>query len=163
MIYVSIIAGLIVLSLGILAFKRGWWTVIHRRIVGWTVVLYGAYLATLTGSYTSLALPGIGSIAIGAGTGAAVGFLTWLAIGTVGVATGGVGVAIGAGAMALIGALFGGAGGAAGGLGIQTVTYPLVSPIFWVPVVILGIYFLRGKKIKMQKMLPPPSAITPNE
>lgn len=158
MIYVSVIAGLIVLSLGIVAFQRGWWSVFHRRMVGLTVVLYGIYLATLTGSFTSLVLPGIGSIAIGAGTGAVVGFVTWLAIGTVGVATGGVGIAIGAGVMTLIGALFGGAGGAAGNFGIKTVTYPLVSPIFWVPIIILGIYFLRGKKIKMQKMLPPPSA-----
>ena len=81
---------------------------IHRRIVGWPVVFYGVYLATLTGSYTSLVLPGAGSIAIGAGTGATVGFMTWLAVVTVGVVTGGTGVEIGAGAMAL---LFGGAGG----------------------------------------------------
>ena len=152
----SIIAGLIIVSLSVVAFKRGWWTVIHRRIVAWTVIFYGLYLATLTGSYTSLALPGIGSIAIGAGTGAAVGFMTWLAIGTVGVATGGVGIAIGAGAMSAIGAIFGGAGGAAGGFGVTTVTYPLVSPFFWGPVIILGVYILRGKRIKMQQMLPPP-------
>lgn len=163
MIYISTIVVVIVISLGILAYKRGWWSVIHRRIVGWTVVLYGIYLASLTGSYTSLVLPGVGSIAIGSGAGAAVGFLTWLVIGTVGVATGGVGVAIGAGAMTIIGTLFGAAGGAAGGFGIQTVTYPLISPLFWVPVTILGIYFLRGKRIKMQQMLPPPSTTPPND
>jgi len=146
----------VALFLGVIAYKRGSWSIFHRRIVGWSVVLYGFYLATLTGSYTSLVLPGIGSIAIGAGAGAAVGFITWLVIGTVGVATGGVGVAIGAGAMALIGASFGGAGGVAGGFGIKTVSYPLISPIFWVPAIILGIYFLRGKKIKMQKMLSAP-------
>lgn len=93
-------------------------------------------------------LPGIGSIVLGGGAGAAVGFATWLFLGTVGVATGGVGVAIGAGAMALIGAGIGCIGGAVGGFGIQTVTYPLVSPVFWVPIIVLGFYFMRGKRIK---------------
>lgn len=151
------------MTLGILAYKRGRWSVFHRRIVGWSVVFYGVYLATLTGSYTSLVLPGIGPIVIGAGTGAGIGFITWLVIGTVGMVTGGVGVAIGAGAMAFIGALFGGAGGAAGNFGIKTVTYALISPIFWIPVIILGIYFLQGNRIKMQRMLPSPKTISPCE
>ena len=156
MLYVSIIAAVIVLSILVAVFRRGWWSHLHRKIVGWTVILYGIYLATLTGSYTSLVLPEAGSIAIGAGTGAVTGYVTWLIIGTVGVATGGVGVAVGAGAMAAIGAFFGGAGGAAGGFGLETVTYPLISPIFWVPVILLGIYFLIGAKIKMQQRLPSP-------
>jgi len=128
-----------------------------RRIVGGLVIFYGVYLSLLTGSSTALVVPGIGSIAIGAGTGAAVGFFTWLAIGTVGLATGGVGVAIGAGAMSMIGAIFGGAGGAAGGFGLKAVTYPLISPVFWIPLIVLGIYFLRGKKIKKLNGLPAPN------
>jgi hypothetical protein len=157
MVYVSVAIGLLVFIFSIVAFRRGWWSVLHRRIVGWAVISYGVYLATLTGSYLSLALPGVGAIAIGAGAGAAVGFASWLVIGTVGVATGGVGVAIGVGAMSVIGAIFGGAGGAAGGFGISTVTYPLVSPFLWVPVIIIGIYFLIGKRIKSQGMLPGPT------
>lgn len=130
MVYVSVIVAIIVLSFGVISYKGGGWSVLHRRIIGWLVVFYGIYLATLTGSYTSLALPGIGSIAIGASTGAAIGFGTWLAIGTVGIATGGIGIAVGAGSMALIGAAFGGAGGLAGGFGIKTVSYPLVTPFY---------------------------------
>ena len=107
-IFSSLTDGISTYTIWFVQFKRGWWSVIHRRIVGWPVVFYGVYLATLTGSYTSLVLPGAGSIAIGAGTGATVGFMTWLAVVTVGVVTGGTGVEIGAGAMAL---LFGGAGG----------------------------------------------------
>jgi hypothetical protein len=128
--------------------RHGGWRRVHQRLLGWLTLIYGIFLASLTGSYTSLVLPGIGGIALGTGTGAAVGFGAWLVLGTVGVATGGVGLAIGAASMAAIGALFGGIGGTAGGFGIQTVSYPLVHWIFWVPVLIIGIYFLWGYKLK---------------
>lgn len=98
-----------------------------------------------------MVLPGVGGIAVGAGTGAAVGFGTWLVLGTVGVATGGVGLAIGAVSMAAIGAFFGGIGGTASGFGIQSVSYPLVHWIFWLPVIIIGCYFLWGHRLKRFK------------
>lgn len=158
MIYVGVIVGIVALAFWILARKRGGGSLLHRRIVGSLVVLYGIYLATLTGSYTSVVLPGFGSIVIGAGTGAAIGLGTWVVVGTVGVVTGGVGVAVGAGAMVLIGAVFGSAGGAASGVGIHNVSYPLVSPLFWVPVIVIGIYFFRGTILKKQQLLAAPSA-----
>ena len=78
----------------------------------------------------------------------------WFALGTIGVATGGVGLAIGAAGMAAIGALFGGIGGASGGLGIREVSYWLIHPVIWIPLLVLGAYFIWGhrlKKIRSQK------------
>jgi hypothetical protein len=124
----------------------GGWRVLHQKIIGLLLIAYGAYLATLTGTVTQFVLPGIGAVGGGAATGAGVGFVTWLVLGTVGVATGGVGLAIGATAMTLIGGALGAAGAATGGAGFATVTYPLVSPIFWVPLVLLGIYFNIGAR-----------------
>lgn len=130
-----------------------------RRAVGLLIMFYGAYLATLTGTTLSFVVPGIGSIALGAVTGAAVGFGTWLIIGTVGVVTGGVGVAVGAAAMAIIGAVLGGTGGAAGGFGFHRISYPLVAWYFWVPIILIGALFILGvrKKKKLLRALPPPS------
>lgn len=120
----------------------------HRRIVGLAIVFYGVYLAALTGSMTKFVLPGLGAIGGGAAAGAGVGLLTALVIGTVGVATGGAGIALGALGMALIGGGVGAAGGVVGGAGFRVITYPLVSPWFWGPVVVLGIYLLVGVDIK---------------
>lgn len=147
-ILVALGIGTMLLIAVILLRLRGVWTLAQRKVIGWLILLYGIYLATLTGSYTAIVAPGIGKIAIGAGTGAAVGFSTWLVVGTVGVATGGAGVAIGALAMAGIGALFGGVGGASGGFGIKTLTYPLVHWTFWVPIIIIGLYFAFGHRLK---------------
>jgi hypothetical protein len=93
--------------------------------------------------------------------GAGAGYLTWIAIGTVGVATGGTAIAIGGLGMAAVGGALGATGAASGGFGIRTISYPLVSPIFWVPVVMLGLYILVGshKKRKLLKESPPPLLI----
>lgn len=157
MLYVSIGFAILILIISVRAIMNNGWNLFHQRLIGGLIICYGIYLSLLSGSYTSLVLPGIGSIVLGGGAGAAVGFATWLFLGTVGVATGGVGVAIGVGAMALIGSVVGGIGGAVGGFGLQTVTYPLVSPFFWVPIIILGIYFMRGKRIKKQQILSLPN------
>lgn len=124
-----------------------------RRVIGLLIVLYGGYLATLTGSASSFVVPGFGAIGAGAGVGAGIGLGTWAVLGTVGVVTGGVGVAVGAAAMAGIGALLGGAGGAAGGLGFQTVTYPLIAWYFWLPIVVIGVLFLLGIRKKRKERL----------
>lgn len=154
MLYVLVAVAVAVILFGLWSYFRGGWKVVHQRLIGATVFLYGLYLASLTGSVTSFVLPGIGSVAVGAGTGAAVGALTYLVIGTVGVATGGVGIAVGLGAMTGMGALLGSAGAASGGIGFTTQTYPLVSPIFWVPLLIIGVYFLLGRrKVKQDTLL----------
>lgn len=129
----------------------------HRRIVGSAIVFYGIYLAALTGSMTRFVLPGLGAIGGGAAAGAGVGLLTSLVIGTVGVATGGVGVALGALGMMLIGGGVGAAGGAVGGAGFHAMTYPLVSPWFWGPVIVLGVYLLVGVDIKRKLTSKPDS------
>lgn len=147
-IYISVAFAAAILIFAYWAKRHGGWRQTHQRLLGWLTLIYGLFLASLTGSYTSLVLPGVGGIALGAGTGAAVGFGTWLVLGTVGIAAGGVGLAVGAASMAAIGALFGGIGGTASGFGIQTVSYPLVHWIFWIPVVIIGIYFIWGHKLK---------------
>lgn len=156
MIYFIFGAAISIITFASWAYFRGEWKEIHQRIIGAAVVVYGLYLAALTGSYTSLVLPGIGSIALGATSGAAAGFATWVVLGTVGVATGGMGIAVGALAMTTIGATFGTVGGAASGFGLQRISYPLVSPFFWVPLVILGCYFLWGKKKRKMPELSKP-------
>lgn len=129
-IYISVGIAAAILIFAFWAKRHGGLRRAHQKLLGWLTLVYGIFLASLTGSYTSLMLPGIGGITMGAGTGAAVGFGAWLVLGTVGVATGGVGLAVGAVTMALIGALLGGIGGTAGGFGIQTVSYPLVHWMF---------------------------------
>ena len=152
-IYISIAIAIGIVLLFYWAKRFGGWQRTHQKLLGFMTLMYGVFLASLTGSYTALVLPGIGGIALGLGSGAAVGLGVWVAIGTVGVATGGIGLAIGAASMIAIGALFGGIGGAAGGFGIQTLSYPLVHWGFWVPVMIIGVYFLCGHKLKKQQGL----------
>jgi len=150
-IYISIFMAAAILLFALWAKIHGGWRRAHQRVLGWLILLYGIFLSSLTGSYTAFVLPGIGGIALGAGTGAAVGLGTWLVLGTVGVATGGIGLAIGALGMAAIGAIFGGIGGAAGGFGFQTVSYPLVHWAFWLPLIVIGLYFIWGIRIKRGK------------
>lgn len=146
--YISIFIASGILVFAYWAKRHGGWRRTHQRVLGWLTLLYGIFLASLTGSYTAFVLPGVGGIALGVGAGAAVGLGTWLVLGTVGVATGGVGLAIGAFGMAAIGAIFGGLGGAAGGFGFQTVSYPLVHWVFWLPLILVGLYFIWGHKLK---------------
>ncbi len=145
---IVIAIGILILVFYIWSRFLGGWRILHQKIVGLLIIAYGAYLATLTGTVTQFVIPGIGSIGGGAVAGAGVGFATWLVVGTVGVATGGVGIAIGAAAMTMIGGILGATGAATGGAGFTTVTYPLVSPFFWVPFILLGIYFVIGGRRK---------------
>lgn len=145
---VIIAIGIIILIFFMWSRFLGGWRALHQKTVGLLIIAYGAYLATLTGTITRFVIPGIVSIGGGAAAGAGIGFATWLIIGTVGIATGGVGVAIGAAALTTIGGVLGAAGAAAGGSGFTTVTYPLVSPYFWVPLLLLGIYFVIGGRKK---------------
>jgi hypothetical protein len=149
MIYYIVAAiGMAILGFAVWAKCRAGWKRIHQQVLGILTLVYGIFLALLPGSYTSLVLPGLGGITLGAGAGAAVGLGTWLVLGTIGVATGGVGLAIGAASMTAIGALFGGIGSTAGGFEIHVVSYPLVHWIFWVPLLVIGAYFIWGHKLK---------------
>lgn len=148
MIQVSIVLGVVIFCIALWAKFRTDWQEAHRRFVGALVIFYACLLASLTGSYTALVVPGLGKIALGTAAGAGLGFGVWVVLGTVGVATGGLGVAIGALGMSAIGAIFGGVGGAAGGFGLRQVTYSLVSPVFWLPLLAIGIYFVAGRRIK---------------
>jgi hypothetical protein len=130
--------GVAIFALIVLSLAIG----IGRRFSGLLLTIYGIYLAALTGSSTQFVIPGVGSIGAGAAAGAGVGFLTWALVGTLGVATGGAGFAIGAAGMVLIGTIVGGVGAASGGVGFETITYPLVSPWFWVPIIIVGLSLL---------------------
>lgn len=118
------------------------WRQAHQTTLGALTMLYGMWLALGTGTVLKLAVPGIGSIVLGTAAGTAVGFLTYLAIGVVGVATGGVGIAIGKLGMMFMGAAIAGLGAAAGGFGLVRV--PLISPAFWAPVIVIGVYMLFG-------------------
>ena len=109
------------------------------------------WLALFTGTVFKLVLPGIGAIGLGSVAGAGVGFLTYLAVGVVGVVTGGVGIALGALGMTTIGALLGGVGGAAGGVLVRV---PIISPVFWGPVLLVGSYLLVGARRKRNPEAP---------
>lgn len=148
MTWFPITIGIIIVLLFAWSRFLGGWRIMHQKIIGLFLIAYGAYLATLTGTITQFVIPGVGAIGGGAAVGAGIGFVSWLVIGTVGVATGGVGVAVGATAMTLIGGVLGAAGAASGGAGFQTVSYPLISPFFWAPLVLLGIYFILGSRKK---------------
>lgn len=137
--------GVLILLIILLAKFLGGWKVLHQRVMGWTVLFYGMWLATLTGTVTKLVLPGLGAVGGGAAAGAGCGLLTYFVIGTVGVVTGGVGLAVGAGVMATIGGVLGAVGGTVGGFGFKTITYPLISPWAWVPICIIGVYFILGR------------------
>lgn len=110
-------------------------------------MLYGTFFALFIGTVTSLTLPGVGSITLGAASGAAVGWATYLLLGTLGIATGGAAIALGALGMALIGSLLGAVGGASGGFGLSKSIHFFVTPWFWAPLIIIGIFIaLRGNK-----------------
>lgn len=121
---------------------------LHQRVIGLCIVFYGIYLSTLVGTMTRFVLPEATALGGGAAAGAGVGLLTYLVIGTVGVVTGGTGVALGALAMSLIGGGVGAVGAAAGVSGFRALSYPLVSPWFWGPVIGLGIYLIVGRDIQ---------------
>lgn len=157
-----VILGVLVLLRAILGragLLRRW----HQVLVGFLTLSLGLYLALFTGSVLELVVPGLGSLALGTGAGAGVGLLTWLAIGTVGVATGGVGLAVGAMSLMGGGALLGGIAAFAGGM---LVRQPVISPWFWGTLVVLGGYLIYGagrRSFDAQRQpasleLPPPSA-----
>jgi len=132
------------------------WSKIHQRVVGIAILIFGIYLSTLTGTITHFVLPGVSAIGGGAAAGAGVGMLTYLVLGTVGAVTGGVGVALGILAMSFIGGGVGIIGAVAGGAGFRTLTYSLVSPWLWIPIMVLGIYISLG--VGKQKNLHLPQA-----
>jgi hypothetical protein len=149
--YILATIAIAIICFAVWAKFRAGWRRIHQQIPGSLILVYGILLAFLTGSYTELVLPGVGGVALGTGAGAAVGLGAWFALGTIGVATGGVGLAIGAAGMAAIGALFGGIGGASGGLGIREVSYWLIHPVIWIPLLVLGAYFIWGHRLKKSR------------
>lgn len=122
-----------------------------RKTVGFSILFYGIYLATLTGSTLSVIIPGIGAIGSGAAAGAGIGFITNLFVGTVGVATGGLGIAIGLPAMMLAGTIVGAAGASFSNFSVRMISYPLVSPFFWIPLIIIGIFLLSSRKMNNKK------------
>lgn len=142
-----ILAGLLgtpVLVVWYLLKRHAGWKVLHQQVVATLVLLYGVYLAMLAGTSTHFVVPGIGALGSGAAAGAAIGLATYLVVGAVGVATGGVGISLGLGAMTLMGAGVGAAGGASGAAGFTTVSYSLISPLFWIPIVLLSAYLFIG-------------------
>ena len=110
MLYMNIGIGVVVFGIALWAKFHTEWSRAYQKFVGVLILVYGCYLALLTGSYTTFTIPGIGSIAVGSGVGAVTGLAAWVVLGTVGVATGGTAIAVGAIGMAAIGALFGVAG-----------------------------------------------------
>jgi len=122
--------------------------IIFRRITGFFIVAYGLYLSTLTASVIKFVVPGIGAIGTGAATGAGIGALTGVMLGTIGVVTGGAGYAVGATVLALIGGSLGAAGAATGGFGFQVFKYPVVHPMFWLPLVAIGLVLIFRPKHK---------------
>jgi hypothetical protein len=130
------------------------WRRAHQAILGGLTMFYGMWLALCTGTVWKLVVPGVGSVVLGSASGAGLGFVTFLVVGTVGVATGGIGISFSAAAMVAAGAVFGAVGGAAGA---SLARVPLVSPLLWLPVLGVGIYLVVGA-IRRRRPLPPPAA-----
>lgn len=158
------ILAVLVIGMALYFWRRGGWTRFHQKVVGWTVIGYAVYLATLTGTAWKFFIPGFGSVGAGAVTGAFIGVLAHLVLGTLGIATGGIALAAGMGTLAVV---FGGVGVAtgwiagffSGGYGFHRVSYPLVHWAFWVPILLLGAYFLWNSRRR-----PPPSPqVLPDE
>lgn len=149
------ILGAAVLGMALHFWRRGGWSRFHQKVVGWSVIGYAAYLATLTGTAWKFLVPGLGSAGAGAVTGAFIGVLAHTVLGTLGIATGGVALAAGMGTLALV---FGGIGGTsgwvasffAGSYGFQKVSYPLVHWAFWLPLFMLGVYLLWKRPARPQ-------------
>ena len=118
------------------------WTIAHKRAMGLIIFSFGVYLATLTGTTNQSLMSALGAIGSGAAAGAGAGVVTYLVLGTVGVATGGAGIALGLLAMSLIGASVGTVGASAASMFSRFFSYPLISPWVWAPVLILGVYIL---------------------
>jgi hypothetical protein len=149
-IAVSALIGLMILGYGFRRWSNGTWS---AKLFGWLIMLYGFYFSVFTGSYSSLLLPGIGSIGLGAAVGGTVGWAASAIIGTIGVVTGGVGIAIGIVGMVTIGAALGAVGAGSGGFGIKTTTYFLITPWFWVPLILIGIFLIfRSNKTKTSQI-----------
>lgn len=157
---IAILIGmaLVIAAISIRLLLRQQWRMAHQRVIGAVVLAYGTYLAMLTGTVTEFVVPGIGAIGAGAVAGSLIGLGTFAVLGVVGIATGGTAFAAGAGLMALAGAGVGATGGAVGGLGFRTVIVPLISPIFWLPVMMLGIYLLIGFRLRRRNAAAPPQA-----
>lgn len=141
MIIFAAVLGVLLVAVAIYFKLFTSWRRVHQAVLGTLTLTYGLWLALFTGTVLKVVVPGVGSMVLGSAAGAGVGFLTYLAIGTVGVVTGGVGIAIGAIGMAALGALVGGVGGA-GGAALARV--PLISPVLWAPVILVGAYLVVG-------------------
>lgn len=158
-VLVAVALGALLLVVGLYFKVFAGWRRVHQGILGALTLVYGMWLALFTGTVLKLVVPGIGSVVLGSAAGVGVGALTYAAIGVVGVVTGGVGVAIGALGMMCIGAIVGGVGGAAGS---ALVRVPLISPWFWAPVLLLGVYiFLGSLRRKSHRLKPSTLGITP--
>ena len=143
-IVISVLIAAYIVGCGFRSWCNGTWS---AKIMGRLIFLYGLYFSLFMGSYSSLVLPGIGSIGVGAVAGGVIGWGASAIVGTIGVVTGGVGIAIGALGMATIGAVLGAIGAGSGGFGIRDTTYFLVTPWFWVPLIIIGLFFMfRNRK-----------------
>jgi len=149
--YIAIFMLIILIS--VIIFKRIPINTIHKKLIGSLAVIIGLYFSTLTGSYLAFTMPGVGSIAVGASVGAFFGFLTFVAIGTIGVATGGTAFALGGLAFSGLGGLFGAIGSSTGGIGFHYVSYPLVHPVLWGSIILLGGYLVLGIKEKKKLLL----------
>ena len=143
---ISIALGGILILIGLYTIFHGVW---NTRIMGILFLVYAVHFAFLLGSTTSLALPGLGSVAIGAGTGGAIGLGASILLGTLGIATGGVAFGLGALGMMAIGSLVGGLGAFSGGFGLKTSYHFMVTPLFWVPLILLALWMiLRPRRAK---------------
>lgn len=158
MIIFAAVLGVLLVAAGIYFKFFTSWRRLHQAVLGALTLTYGLWLALFTGTVLKVVVPGLGSMVLGSAAGAGVGFLTYLAIGTIGVVTGGMGIAIGAVGMALIGALVGGAGGA-GGAALARV--PLITPMVWAPVVLVGVYLVLGAILRGRPSAPPASVSPP--
>lgn len=122
-----------------------------KKLIAAILLFTGLAMAMAIGTATHLVLPGIGSIGVSAASGALVGCLTWLAVGTLGVVP--IGLAIGLGSMVSAATGLSVLGGITGGIGLKTVLVPYVPAVIWIPLLVTAFVIRKGGSNYQRKSL----------
>lgn len=117
---------------------------VSRRILEFVVLATGFSMAMAIGTQTHLSFPSLGSLGLGAGLGAFIGWLVWLIVGTLGV----VPLCIAFGLWSMVATAMGLSvmGSLVGGFGLKTVLVPYVPFTLWLPMVVTALFMRRVRR-----------------
>lgn len=115
-----------------------------RRILEFVVLATGFAMAMAIGTQTHLSFPSLGSLGLGAGLGAFIGWLLWLIVGTLGIVP--LGIAFGLWSMIATAMGLSVMGSLMGGLGLKTVLVPYVPFTLWLPMLVTAFFMRRARR-----------------